>query len=101
VKSEALYKNNSRVKRLAVYENDKLIAILNLKDIRGKQSFSFDPIGNTRTEKYSPETKSWRNEIDTEAGDWTLKFEILEVYKGDKYDDTVISEIYFDGIDVH
>jgi hypothetical protein len=25
----------------------------------------------------------------------------LEVYKGDKYDDTAITEIYFDGIDVH
>jgi len=30
-----------------------------------------------------------------------MKFEILEVFKGDKYDDTAISEIYFDGIDVH
>lgn len=33
--------------------------------------------------------------------DWTLKFEILEVYEGSKYSDTVISEIYFNGIDVH
>lgn len=32
---------------------------------------------------------------------WTLKFEMLEVYPGKKYDDTVISEIYFDGIDVY
>ncbi|MBQ2239790.1 MAG: hypothetical protein II322_03130 [Alistipes sp.] len=32
---------------------------------------------------------------------WSIKFEILEVYPGDKYDDTVITEIYFDGIDVH
>jgi len=30
-----------------------------------------------------------------------LKFEILEVYKGSKYNDTAITEIYFDGIDVH
>ena len=30
-----------------------------------------------------------------------MKFEILEVYKGLKYDDTAISEIYFDGLDVH
>lgn len=33
--------------------------------------------------------------------DWTLKFEILDIYKGLKYDDVVISEIYFDGLDVH
>jgi hypothetical protein len=31
----------------------------------------------------------------------TLKFEILEVYPGTRHKDTVISEIYFDGIDVH
>jgi len=30
-----------------------------------------------------------------------IKFEILEVYEGDKYKDTAITEIYFDGIDVH
>ena len=29
------------------------------------------------------------------------KFEILEVYPGSKHDDTVIAELYFDGIDVH
>jgi hypothetical protein len=33
--------------------------------------------------------------------DWTLKFEILEVYPGSSCDDTVISELYFDGVDVH
>ena len=27
--------------------------------------------------------------------------EILEVYPGASYDDTVIAELYFDGIDVH
>ena len=30
-----------------------------------------------------------------------MKFEIVEVYKGEKYDDTALSEIYFDGMDVH
>lgn len=30
-----------------------------------------------------------------------MKFKILDVYKGDKYDGTAITEIYFDGIDVH
>lgn len=32
---------------------------------------------------------------------WRLRFEIMEVYKGEKYDNTVITELYFDGIDVH
>jgi hypothetical protein len=31
---------------------------------------------------------------------WRLKLEILKVYPSKKYD-TVIPEIYFDGIDVH
>jgi hypothetical protein len=32
---------------------------------------------------------------------WSIKFEILEVYPGEKYQDAAITEIYFDGIDVH
>ncbi len=81
VKSETAYQNNSRVKQLKVYLNDKAFAIFNLEDKIACQSFNFEPIG--------------------EKTDWILKFEILDVYKGDKYDDTAISEIYFDGIDVH
>ena len=38
---------------------------------------------------------------DAGAPNWKLRFEILEVYEGEKYEDTVISELYFDGIDVH
>lgn len=89
VKNEEAYKNNARVKKLKVYYNDEVIGILNLKDIRGTQSFKFDAIGFTdRTDLQN-------------AKDWTLKFEIIEVYKGLKFQDTVISEIYFDGIDHH
>lgn len=89
VKSETAYKNNSRVKKLKVYYNDQVIGILNLKDIRGTQSFKFDAIGFADRANLK------------EAKDWTLKFEIMEVYKGLKFQDTVISEIYFDGIDHH
>lgn len=81
VKSQAAWKNNSRVKRLKVYVNDKPFAILNLEDSRSDQTFKIDPLNDSKV--------------------WTMKFEILEVYKGDKYDDTVLSEVYFDGIDVH
>jgi len=88
VKSQTAWKNNSRVKKLKVFINDKPYAILNLQDIRGSQSFSVAPIG-----------KGWN--VPKEEPDWTMKFEILDVYKGLKYDDVVISEIYFDGIDVH
>lgn len=89
VKSESTFKNNSRVKKLKVYYNDQVIGILNLKDIRGTQSFKFEPIGFAD-----------RSNLEN-AKDWTLKFEIMEVYKGLTFQDTVISEIYFDGIDHH
>lgn len=92
VKSEKAYLDNSRVKKLKVYLNDKPLAVLNLKDLRSKQAFKFDPIGNSNRQDIKA--------LKLQPG-WTLKFEIMEVYKGAKYDDVAITEIYFDGIDVH
>jgi hypothetical protein len=92
VKSQTAWENNSRVKKLKVYIDDKPYAILNLQDIRGTQRFKVAPIGNSERKN---------SEVLKTKPDWTLKFEILEVYKGLKYDDVVISEIYFDGLDVH
>ena len=97
VKSEKAYRENSRVKKLKVYVDNKPLAILNLEDIRREQIFEFKlkPIGN---EPPAPDA-NWE-----ELGKlpkWTIKFEILEVYAGEKYDEVAISEIYFDGIDVH
>jgi hypothetical protein len=92
VKSKTAWENNSRVKKLKVYIDNKPYAILNLLDIRGSQSFKVEPIGNN-------DRNDW--DVLKTKPDWTLKFEILDVYKGLKYDDVVISEIYFDGLDVH
>lgn len=92
VKSKTAWENNSRVKMLKLYIDDKPYAILNLKDIRGSQSFKIEPIGNSDRENW---------DVLKTKPDWTLKFEILDVYNGLKYDDVVISEIYFDGLDVH
>ena len=92
VKSEKAWQENSRVKKLKMYIDDKLFAILNLEDTRKEQHFKFEPLGYSDREDWDElKTKPW----------WTIKFEILEVYEGDKYDDTAITEIYFDGIDVH
>ena len=85
VKSEKAWRANSRVKKLRMYYNDKPYAILNLQDSRTLQCFDVGTLG------YHDETKP----------DWALKFEILEVYPGSSCDDTVIAELYFDGIDVH
>lgn len=85
VKSEAAWKANSRVKKLRMYYNGKPYAVLALQDSRSLQCFDVGTLG------YNDDTKP----------DWKLTFEILEVYPGSKYGDTVIAELYFDGIDVH
>lgn len=92
VKSEKAYADNARVKKLKVYLNEKPFAILQLEDKRSKQVFKFEPIGNGNRQNMKA--------LSQQPG-WSLKFEILEVYKGLKYDDVAITEIYFDGIDVH
>ncbi|MCC5916617.1 MAG: hypothetical protein JJU02_04745 [Cryomorphaceae bacterium] len=92
VKSEKTWKENSRVKKLKMYIDDKPFAMLLLEDTRQEQIFSFEPLGySDRVNWDDLHKKPW----------WTMKFEIAEVYKGDKYDETAITEIYFDGIDVH
>ncbi len=92
VKSERAWRENSRVKKLKMYLYNKPFAILNLVDTRQEQTFTFEPIGySDRKDWKKLSTKPW----------WTMKFEILEVYQGEKFDDTAITEIYFDGIDVH
>lgn len=78
VKSESAWKANSRVKKLQVYYNDESIAILELQDSRSLQWFN---IGDVEKTGKNPTY---------------LQFVILEVYPGAKYQDTVISEIFFD-----
>lgn len=94
VKSHALWKANSRVRDLKMFVNGKPYAILHLNNVYAEQTILLkSPLGN-------PLRKGDQN-IDKIKEHWKITFEILSVYKGDKYDDTVISEIYFDGIDVH
>ena len=84
-KTEKAWLDNGRVKRLRMYYNGEPYAVLELEDTRRLQSFDVGLLGFH----------------DASAPDWTLKFEILDVYPGDKYADTVITELFFDGIDVH
>ena len=85
VKSDKDWRNWSRVKLLKMYYNETDYAILELEDSRTLQCFDVGLLGYN----------------DKDAANWTLKFEILDVYPGEKYEDTVISELYFDGVDVH
>ena len=84
MKSDSTWKNNNRVKLLKLYVNGTIFGILKLTDTKTDQTFKLGTFGHNQ-----------------DGSDLVLKFEILEVYKGDKYDDTAITEIYFDGIDVH
>ena len=85
MKSDKAWRANSRPKALKMYYMGKPYAILELEDSRTLQCFDVGVLGPH----------------DAEAPNWTLRFEILDVYPGEKYADTVISELYFDGIDVH
>lgn len=84
-KTEKAWKNNGRVKRLKLYYDNVPFAILELADKRDIQMFDVGVLGFR----------------DNSHPQWTLTFEILDVYPGEKYDDTAITELYFDGIDVH
>ena len=78
VKNEVAWRENSRVKKLQMLVNDEPFAILVLHDSRFLQNFHFDAISLAGREV-------------------NLKFKILEVYPGDKYADTAVSEIEFFG----
>ncbi len=78
-KSLSAWQNNSRVKTLKLYVNGDEKAILHLEDSRGEQKFQLG------------------EELQSKSGDLVLRFEIVEVYKGDKYADTGLAELEFDG----
>lgn len=82
MKSDKSWKDNSRVKQLKLYINDVPYALLNLKDSKSEQIFDIGSHQGLESDLY-------------------LKFEIIDVYKGDKYDDVAIAEIEFDGTGVH
>ena len=84
IKNKELWQANSRAKKLKLYINNKPYANLELQDVTASQFFKIDPIQSTDSTE-----------------DLVLTFEIMETYKGTKYNDLAISEINFDGLDVH
>lgn len=97
-KNALTWQNNSRVKSFNLYDNDQLIATVNLKDTRDMQRFELLYAFPNRPEDYDRFDESTSGK---QKKDVALKFVITEVYKGNKYDDTAISEMFFDGTDVH
>jgi len=84
LKTKELWKDNSRAKRIKLKFNNKTFAILELVDTTAAQRFEFEPINSKIENK-----------------DLVLTLEILDVYEGEKSTDLVLSEVNFDGIDVH
>lgn len=77
--SEDSWKNYSRVKKLKLSFNGEPMYILNLKDEMGNQVFSWDKELNVKDDEL--------------VRAFTVTLEIMDVYKGDLYDNTVISEV--------
>lgn len=75
------WKNNSRVKKFKVYKDNKPLCYLVLTDEMGAQRFELP-------------MKEDYDKVDYDKPS-TYKFEIVEVYKGDKWDDVAISEVDF------
>jgi len=78
-KDLSLWKKNNRVKQLMLYIDDKPVAKLNLQDVTNGQEFD--------VAKWFPQREK----------SYVVRFEILKTYNGTMYNDTVISEIDFDG----
>ena len=98
-KNDRTWRNNSRVKEFLVRINGVPYSILELQDTWKQQWFEFPTLlGHFPDKDVKQEySDAYKGEIDY----WTLTLEILSVYKGDKYSDTAISAIEFDGIGVH
>ena len=95
VKTPKAYKENSRVKTLKLYYNDKHIANLHLKDELSDQHFKLWKVFGSHA--YYNDEGHWIGYDGKLVPQWSFKFEIVDVYEGTKYDDTVISEIHFSG----
>lgn len=96
VKTPKAYKENSRVKTLKLYFNNKHIANLHLKDEISDQHFKLWMVFGSYA-IYNDDERRWVDLDGKIVQQWSFKFEIVDVYEGTKYDDTVISEIYFSG----
>jgi len=90
-KSQQIWNANSRVKKMLVYYNDIPLCYVNILDTWHFQSFDI-----SRFFKNRRFDKNLDARFEIKNGD-RLKFEIVESYKGIKYNDVAISEFLCDG----
>ncbi len=90
VQSKVKWKKYSRVKKLKMYLNKEYFGTLLLRDSYALQDFELiKPLG------IYDRNNNQNNEP------WVLKFEIMEIYPGQNNLNPAITELFFDGIDVH
>lgn len=82
-KSLRVWKENSRVKKFKLFINGEYLGNLNLQDTYKAQRFEIGDLGGNSDRKL------------------LLTLKIIDVYEGEKYADTAISEINFDGTGDH
>jgi len=83
-KNKVVWGKNGRVKSFKYYIDGVFQHTIDLADAAGGQLFDIEPLRSN-----------------TEGQDLVLRFEIAEVYPGTHYEDVVITDIMFDGMDVH
>ncbi len=84
LKNSELFQAHARVKTFRLYLNGAPYATLKLTDTTAAQTFKIAPVRSNKKGK-----------------DLVLELEILEVYPGSKYREVAVSEINFNGLDVH
>lgn len=89
IKDESTWLKNNRVKTLELSINGTPTALIQLADTRAQQSFDLELLGIGPLGRRA------------DGEPLILTFKILDIYSGTTYDDTAITEIYFEGIDVH
>ena len=82
---------NSRAKKLLLYYNEQPVCYINLKDTWHFQSFDISKFFKNRRDG-----KHMQAKFEIKNGD-RLKFEVVDVYKGTKFNDVAISEFLCEG----
>ncbi len=90
-KSDIIWRANSRVKRFKLYHNNTAICFIDLMDTQRLQVINISKFFTQNHEGVQ------EGRIDVKNGD-VLKFEIIDVYKGEKYKDTAISTFIGQGM---
>jgi len=89
--SESLWNDYSRVKKLKVYFNRIPLCIVELKDTWQFQSFDISSFFKNIYQK-----KNMNAPYEIKKGDY-LVFEVVDIYKGNKFNEIIISEFMAEG----